>query len=148
MIMRNLLIAIIGAAMLTTISVSAAPASGPVPGADEEQAVDQPAERGGPADAKREEVRKKVEAVRVWRMTEALKLDEKTSTQLASFLSSIEEQRRSLLKANMAAMKELRASVKSEKPDERRLQAQLCKIEKIQNELVGLREKEISGIRG
>ncbi len=149
--MRKLLLAIISVIGLTTaITVFAEPAGGPGPGfADEEQGLDHPAGRGGPADdAKRDEVRKKVEAVRMWRLIEDLKIDEKTSTQLASFLSSIEEKRRSLMKANVATMRDLRAAVKSERPDERKLRPLLDKIEKIQNELVGLREKEIAGIKG
>ncbi len=89
-----------------------------------------------------------MEAVRVWRLIEELKLDEKTSTQLSSFLSSLEEKRRSLMKANVAAMKDLRTAVKSGKPDERKLQPLLDKIEKIQNDLIGLRQKEVSGIKG
>ncbi len=107
-----------------------------------------PDRRAPPSEAKREEVRKKVEAVRMWRLTEELKLDEKTGTQLASFLSSIEEKRRGLMKTQNAAMKALRSSLGAEKPDERKLKAELDKIEKNQNDLVELRQKEINGIKG
>ena len=75
-----------------------------------------PGRGGPPSEAKREQVRKKVEAIRMWRLTEELKLDEKTSTQLASFLSSIEEKRRGLIKTTMEATRDLRTSSMRQSP--------------------------------
>lgn len=100
------------------------------------------------SEAKREEVRKKLETVRMWRLTEALKLDEKTSTQLASFLSSIDEKRRGLIKANREAIKEMRASLNTGKPDEGKLKAGIDRIERNQQAIQELRQKEINGVKG
>jgi Spy/CpxP family protein refolding chaperone len=105
--------------------------------------------RGGPpSDEKREQVRRKVEAVKMWRLTEELKLDEKTSSRLASFLSSIEEKRRGLIRSTMETTRELRAILSSAKPDQGRLKVALDKIEKNQQELVELRGKEMTGLKG
>ncbi|HUJ19515.1 MAG TPA: Spy/CpxP family protein refolding chaperone [Nitrospirota bacterium] len=134
----------------TTVHAQQAPGRGPLPG----QFEDDPGFEGpqgrepAPSEAKREAVRKKVEAVRMWRMTEELKLDEKTSTQLASFLSSIEGKRRGLIRAHMNGMKELRAALDAGKPDEGRLKGTIDKIEKNQRAMVDLRQKEIDGIKG
>jgi len=134
----------------TAVHAQQAPGPGPLPG----QFEDDPGFEGSqgrepaPSEAKREAVRKKVEAVRMWRMTEELNLDEKTSTQLASFLSSIEEKRRGLIRAHMNSMKDLRAALDAGKPDEGRLKATIDKIEKNQRSMVDLRQKEIDGIKG
>ncbi len=132
--------------VLIALSVSAEPAVGPILGfADEDLGL--PGGGSPASEAKREQVRKKVEAVRMWRMTEELKLDEKKSTQLASFLSSIEEKRRGLLKNTLESTRDLRALLKVDKPDEGRLKSSLDRIEKSQRELIDLREKEMNGIK-
>lgn len=142
---------IMTALIMTGITVQAEQKRGPVPATgqyyEDEMGFDPLGAGGAASEARREEVRKKVEAVRMWRLTEELKLDEKTSTRLASFLSSIEEKRRALMQANLAAMRDLRASLKTGKPDERTLKTGLDKIEKNQRDLVELREKELSGIK-
>lgn len=127
-----------------TVQAEQGRGSGPMAGHyyEEETGLDNP--RG---EAKREEVRKKIEAVRMWRLTEELKLDEKTSTRLASFLSSIEEKRRALMKANRTVIREIRDSLNTPKPDERILKAGLDKIEKNQQDLIELKEKELAGIK-
>ncbi len=136
--------------ILIAVPAFAEPPAGIIIGlADEDMGPDAGPGRGGPpSEAKREQVRKKVEAVRMWRLTEELKLDEKASAQLASFLSSIEEKRRGLLKTTMDATRDLRSQLNAGKPDEGKLKAILDRIEKSQRELIGLREKEMSGIRG
>lgn len=103
--------------------------------------------RGGPDAKKREEVRKKVETVRMWRLTEELKLDEKTSARLASFLSALDEKRRGLMHERMETMGDLRALLKTEKPDEKKLKTDLGKLEKTRREMMELEAKEISGVK-
>lgn len=130
--------------LLAGIAVQADPVRGK-PFFDEEAALDNPDRPD--SEAKREEVRKKIEAVRMWRLTEALKLDEKTSTRLASFLSSLQEKRRALMRSNRTTIGEIRTSLKAPQPDERTLKARLETIEKNQRELLELREKELKGVR-
>ena len=103
--------------------------------------------RGGPDAMKREEVRKKVETVKMWRLTEELKLDEKTGAKLASFLSALDEKRRGLIHERMDTMKDLRTLVKTGKPDEKKLKADLDKLEKTHREMVELEGKEINGVK-
>jgi Spy/CpxP family protein refolding chaperone len=103
--------------------------------------------QGGPDAKKQEEVRKKVETVRMWRLTEELKLDEKTSARLASFLSSLDEKRRGLMRERMETMRDLRALLKTGNPDEKKLKADLAKIEKGHREMEELEGKETSGVK-
>ncbi len=103
--------------------------------------------RGGPDAKKREEVRKKVETVRMWRLTEELKLDEKTGAKLASFLSAMDEKRRGLMHERMETMRDLRAIVKKKNPDEKKLKADLDKLEKNRREMVELEGKETGGVK-
>ena len=103
--------------------------------------------RGGPDAKKQEEVRKKVETVRMWRLTEELKLDEKTGAKLASFLSALDEKRRGLMRERIETMNDLRTLVKTGKPDEKKLKADLDKLEKTHREMVELEGKEINGVK-
>ncbi len=134
---------------LSASTVSAKPAADPGMGAaDEYTGLDAGPGPGGPvSEAKREQVRKKIEAVRMWRMTEELNLDDKTSTKLAAFLSSIEDKRRELLRTTLESTRDLRTVLKAPKADESALKSALERIEKSQHELVELREKEIKGIK-
>jgi Spy/CpxP family protein refolding chaperone len=103
--------------------------------------------QNGPDAKKREEVRKKVEAVRMWRLTEELKLDEKTSTRLASFLSAMDEKRRDLLRERAETMRDLRAEVKAGNPDEKKMRASLDRLEKNRRDMMELEGKETGGIK-
>lgn len=145
---RNISIIIMTAALImivTTVHAQRRSGPGSPSGRFEYAAFDGDEEAG---EAKREEVRRKLETVRMWRLTETLKLDEKTSTQLASFLSSIDEKRRGLIKENREAIKEMRASLNAAKPDEGKLKAGIDRIERNQQAIQELRQKEISGVKG
>lgn len=115
---------------------------------EDEMGLDaQPGRLNPPSKEKREEVRKKVEAIRIYRLTEALKLDEKTSAQLASLLGTIDLQRRELMNQNMDAMKDLRSSLKSSHPSESKLKPLLERLEKNHREMTELKEKELKGLK-
>jgi len=115
---------------------------------EDEMGLDaQPGRWNPPSKEKREEVRKKVEAIRIYRLTEALKLDEKTSAQLASLLGTIDLQRRELMNQNMDAMKELRSSLKAPHPNESKLKPLLERLEKNHREMAELKEKELRGLK-
>jgi Spy/CpxP family protein refolding chaperone len=107
----------------------------------------QPGQWNPPSKEKREEVRKRVEAIRIYRLTGALKLDEKSSAQLASLLGAIDLQRRQLMEQNMDAMKELRSSLKSPHPSETKLNPILERLEKNHREMSELKDKELKGLK-
>ncbi len=109
--------------------------------------ADQPG-RGGPMSGKkREAVRKKIEAVRIWRLTETLKLDAGTSARLSALLSAYDLQREDLHHEQMRTMRALQLSVKSPKPDESRIRTDLEKLEKNQHAMQELITSELSGLK-
>ncbi len=115
---------------------------------EEDMDFDGASGRGGPSSGQqREEVRKKMEAVRMWRLTEALKLDEKTSAKLAALLSSMDQKRNALMRENGQILRDLRLSLKAGNPDEKKIKADLEKIEKNHHEMMDLRKKELNGIK-
>jgi len=104
--------------------------------------------RGRPmSEKKREEIRKKIEAVRIWRLTEALKLDANTSAKLSSLLNSFDQQRRTIQQEQMETMRALRLTLKSPKPDEAKLKPLLEKNENNHRAMQDLRGKEINGLK-
>lgn len=100
------------------------------------------------SEQKREEIRNKIETVRIWRLTEQLKLDTPTSAKLASILRSFDEQRKDIMQEQAAGMRELRLHLKSQKPDEAKIKSSLDRIVKNQNLMQGLREQEWKGLQG
>jgi Spy/CpxP family protein refolding chaperone len=100
-----------------------------------------------PAEEKREAIRRKIEAVGIWKLTDALKLDTATSAKLASYLSSMDQQRMGLIRDHMMTMGELRRSLKASKPDEKSLKICLDRLEKNRRAIQELRDKELSGLK-
>jgi Spy/CpxP family protein refolding chaperone len=96
---------------------------------------------------KREELRKRIEAVRIWRLTEALKLDATTSAKLSSLLSSIDQQKKDLVLDQVQSMRTLREALQPAKPDEANLKAILDKLETGRRSIQDLREREVSGLK-
>jgi Spy/CpxP family protein refolding chaperone len=144
---RNLMMLIVATAVAAAAPAYAQQAQ---PGAhyDDEMGFDNPPGRGNAAmEEKREAIRKKIEAVRIWRLTEELKLDTSTSARLASILSSMDQQRRDIMREQMAAMRELRTALRSPKPDESKLKAALEKLEKSHRAMQELREKEFRALK-
>ena len=143
--MKGVRIAIMAAALIISgATVYAEQGPGQMGG---QPGVGNPQGGGGPDAKKREEVRKKIETVRLWRLTEELKLDEKTGAKLASFLSAMDEQRRGLMRERMETMRDLRTILKVGNPDEKKLKTDLDKLEKNRRDMVGLEEKEINGLK-
>jgi Spy/CpxP family protein refolding chaperone len=100
-----------------------------------------------PSEEKREAIRRKIEAVRIWKLTEALNLDTATSAKLASFLGSMDQQRMGILRDQMMTMRELRRSLQNPKPDEKSLKVSLDRLGKNRLAMHELREKELSGLK-
>jgi Spy/CpxP family protein refolding chaperone len=102
---------------------------------------------GPPSDEQREEVRKKMEVVRMSRLTEELKLDEKTAARFIPIITALNQKRRALMKENRHAMQELRTELNATQPDEVRMRTAIGRIEKNQREIASLREKELQAAR-
>lgn len=100
-----------------------------------------------PSAKKQEEIRKKIEVLRVWRLTEALKLDPPTAAKLSSLLGSFDEQRRDIMREQRESMKELRQTLKKSRPDEAKLKAAIDRLEKARRALDEVKDREISGIK-
>lgn len=105
--------------------------------------------RGGSAipEEQREEIRKKIEAVRIWRLTEALQLDTSTSTKLAALLGSFDQQRRAIQHEQMEKMRTLRQALKAPKPDEATIKAALETLEKNHTAMDELKRKEMNSLK-
>jgi Spy/CpxP family protein refolding chaperone len=104
--------------------------------------------RGGQmSGARREEVRKKIEAVRIWRLNEALKLDPDTSAKLSSLLSSFDQQRRDIRSEQRRTMKRLRLAVRSNKLDGSKIKTDLDTIEKNHHAMQELKNSETLALK-
>ena len=146
--MQMIRIFMIAAALTLTGTIAFAQLAAMGGSYEDEMGLDaQPGRWNPPSKQKREEVRKKVEAIRIYRLTEVLKLDEKSSAQLASLLGSIDLQRRELMNQNMDAMKDLRSSLMPPHPSESKLKPILERLEKNHREMAGLKEKELKGLK-
>lgn len=137
---------VLAAVMLSGFGISGRPAAGPA-AAHAYEGYEDDAGPGGRSDQKREAVRKKVEAIRMWRLTEALRLDEGTGAKLAALLSSIDEQRRDLITRNREAIGSLRRMLDAGKPDQAGLKAAIERIEQNHQAMQELKRKEREGIR-
>ncbi len=103
---------------------------------------------GGPPSAeRREEIRKKIEAIRIWRLTEELKLDPDTSGKLSALLSSIERKRRDIQREQMETMTLLRQTLKSQKPEEDKMKQYIEKLQNNHRAMQELRNDELKGVK-
>lgn len=126
------------AAILTVLALpAAAQQPAPGPGPRDEQSSEQ----------KREEIRKKMEAIRIARMTEELKLDEKTAAKFIPVITSLDQRRRTLLMENQQILQEMRILLNAPQTDEARLKTAISSIEKNQHEVQSLRSKELSAVK-
>jgi hypothetical protein len=105
-------------------------------------------ERGEPlSDEKRAEIREKIETVRIWRLTEALKLDANTSAKLSSLLSSLDQQRREIQRDQTRTLIMLQQSLMSPKIEESRIKIDLDKLELNHRAMQDLKYKEMGGLK-
>jgi Spy/CpxP family protein refolding chaperone len=107
----------------------------------------EPGQGGPPSEERREEVRKKIEAVRIWRLTEELKLDTNSSAKLSSLLSSLDLKRRNTMREQMETMRDLRSLLRTAKQDEAKIKSLLEKLEKNRHEMQGLKDQELKGLK-
>ena len=104
--------------------------------------------RGEPlSDEKRAEIRKKIDTIRIWRLTEALKLDANTSAKLSSLLSSLDQQRREIQRDQTRTLIMLQQSLMSPKIEELRIKIDLDKLEQNYRAMQDLKYKEMGGLK-
>jgi Spy/CpxP family protein refolding chaperone len=75
------------------------------------------ADDSGRREALRQEVMERMRTMRMWRMTEVLKLDEKQAARIFPMLARFDEQSMAIARENMTTMRELEAELKRDKPD-------------------------------
>jgi Spy/CpxP family protein refolding chaperone len=140
-------------ACLTVFGAPAFAQQGPPPGQmggqfDDDMDIEGAPGRGGPpSEERREEIRKKVEVVRMMRLTEELQLDSQTGMKLAALLGSLDKKRWDLMRESREFMMELQSALKAGKPDERKLKAVLDKLERNHREMTELRERELRVVK-
>jgi len=96
---------------------------------------------------RRERVMKRIEMMRMWKMTEDLNLTEREGSVLFPFLRGLEEERRGLDKERGRAMRELRATMRGENPDYVVINELLERIERARAELRRLDDREFEKVR-
>jgi Spy/CpxP family protein refolding chaperone len=145
----RIFILITSTAVLFAAATDAFAQQGPAGSRDEDMTgFGNPPRRGNAmSEQKREELRKKIEAVRIWRLTETLKLDAATSAKLAPLLNAYDQQRKDIMREQMETMKELRHALKTSKPDETKLKTALEKLVRNRHAMDELRDKEINGMK-
>lgn len=107
----------------------------------------EPGRGGPPSEERREEIRKKIETIRIWRLTEELKLDAATGGKLSALLSSIDQKRREIQREQMETMRALRRILGSQKPDDGKIKQLLDKLETNHHSLQNIRNAELKGLK-
>lgn len=103
--------------------------------------------RDRPSEEQREAVRKKMDTVRIARLTETLRLDEKTAAVFIPVITSLEQKRRDLMKENREILQEMKVLLNATPIDERKLKAAINRIDKNRQGIVAERNKELSAAK-
>jgi hypothetical protein len=95
----------------------------------------------------REATRRKVEALKMARLTETLKLDEKTAAKFITAITVIGQKRREQMAEQRQAILDLRRQFDGPAMDEKKLRTSVDRVFGSQREMMKLREKELETIR-
>lgn len=98
-----------------------------------------------PSKEQMERVRERIETLRMWKLTKALDLDEKTSAQVFPLFNKYDSKRVKIEKALRNGMKELKDSLKDKR--EAQLKAVLDRLEKDHNAMQKLNDDERSELK-
>lgn len=90
---------------------------------------------------------RKIEAIRIARLAESLKLDEKTAAKFIPAVTAIEQKRRALMIEHRQLMHEIRQILGSQQIDEGKLKGIIEKMVNNQNEITKLRSRELDAAR-
>lgn len=93
-----------------------------------------------PSKEQMEKIRKRIETLRMWRLTEALNLDEKASAQIFPILNRFDKKRYELENFLREGMRDLRESLRNKKEDQ--IKKILNKLEENHRALQSLKQEE------
>lgn len=93
-----------------------------------------------PSKEQMEKIRERIETLRMWRLTEALNLDEKSSAKLFPLLKKFDKKKAEVENAQREGMRELRQLLKEKR--ETQLKGLLERLEKNHKDLQKLKEEE------
>ena len=102
-----------------------------------------------PPPEKREEIRKRIELIRMWKLTEELDLTEETGAKLFPILHKYDEKRMELHKERRNTMNELRKALKDEATSDEAIQEVMNKLDKntlTASDLTRQQREELKGI--
>lgn len=153
--MNTMLKVVLSVPVLAVLAAQPAPAQQRLPDGvmvagqmDDDPGFDPGPQGGGIPDERREEIRKKVAAVRIYRLTEELKLNADTSARMAALLGSIDSDRAALVRERREDMRKLRELVAERgRGGERQLREVLDRLERNHRRMTELREREWKGVR-
>jgi len=92
-------------------------------------------------------VRKKVEALRAWQLTEVLNLDEDTSSRLFPAMRQTDQERWKIEARNRELVREMSRSLEQSKPDPQRMDEILDELQSNRRELILVEERHIERVR-
>jgi hypothetical protein len=98
-----------------------------------------------PSSEKRERIRKRIETLRMWKLTEELDLDEDTSARLFPVLSKYDKERAKLQHTIRKDIRELRRSLGSDQDAD--YQGMLDRLEKNHKEMQSIKDAEIKELK-
>jgi len=100
---------------------------------------------GPPSKEQREKVRKRIETMKMWKLTKALDLDEKTASRLFPMLNDYDKKREEIEKGIRKDISSLKDALQVN--DESRIKELLEVLEQKHNTLKGLRDEERDRLR-
>jgi hypothetical protein len=92
-------------------------------------------------------VRKKIEALRAWQLTEELELDAATSSQLFPAMKKADEARWRIERSNRNLVKEMARILERRKPDEKRINRILNELQANRRDLIRAEERHLERVR-
>jgi hypothetical protein len=98
---------------------------------------------------KREKIRKRIELIRMWKLTEELDLTEETGAKLFPILHKYDEKWVKLKEEGRSIMKELRKALKDEATPDEEIEAAMEKVEKnalAASDVLRQRHEELKGV--
>ncbi|MDF1526696.1 MAG: hypothetical protein RRA15_09140 [bacterium] len=93
------------------------------------------------------QVRKKVEALRAWQLSEVLNMDEETSSQLFPAMRQADQERWNLEFRNRQLVREMSQSLENRNPDPQKIDKILDELQSNRRELVRSEERHLERVR-
>jgi hypothetical protein len=122
------------------------------PGEGRPRGSDSPAFRGDeppPSLEKREKIRKRIELIRMWKLTEELDLTEETGAKLFPILHKYDEKRIELHKERQNVMNQLRRALEDEATSDETIEATMEEVDKnalAVSDLIRQQHQELKGV--